>query len=58
MYFKNIRRICIFRRCAVFYSSIATNRSRAMDVPDFTRGAWKTAPKMDMVDIDLAHFKV
>ena len=36
----------------------ATNRSRAMDVPDFTRGAWKTAPKMDVVDIDLAHFKV
>ena len=36
----------------------ATNRSQAMDVPDFTRGAWKTAPKMDVVDIDLAHFKV
>jgi hypothetical protein len=36
----------------------ATNRSQAMDVPDFTRGAWKTAPKMDVVDIDLAHFKI
>ena len=36
----------------------ATNRSRPMDVPDFTRGAWKTAPKMDVVDIDLAHFKI
>ena len=36
----------------------ATNRSQAMDVPDFTRGAWKTAKKMDVVDIDLAHFKI
>ena len=36
----------------------ATNRSRPMDVPDFTRGAWKTAPKMDVVNIDLAHFKI
>ena len=36
----------------------ATNRSQTLDVPDFTRGAWKTAPKMDVVDIDLAHFKV
>ncbi|MBR0066423.1 MAG: hypothetical protein IJQ00_02415 [Kiritimatiellae bacterium] len=36
----------------------ATNRSQSLDVPDFTRGAWKTAPKMDVVDIDLAHFKI
>ena len=36
----------------------AGNRSQAIDVPDFTRGAWKTAPKMDVIDIDLAHFKV
>ncbi|MBO7683231.1 MAG: Gfo/Idh/MocA family oxidoreductase [Kiritimatiellae bacterium] len=36
----------------------ATNRSQAMDVPDFMRGAWKTAPKMDVIDIDLEHFKV
>ena len=36
----------------------AKNRSQSMDVPDFMRGAWKTAPKMDVVDIDLAHFKV
>ena len=36
----------------------AGNRSRPMDVPDFMRGAWKTAPKMGLVDIDLKHFKV
>jgi hypothetical protein len=36
----------------------ATNRSQSMDIPDFTRGAWKTAPKMDVVDIDLAKFKI
>ena len=36
----------------------ADSRSQAMDVPDFTRGAWKTAPKMDVVDIDLARFQV
>ena len=36
----------------------ATNRSQAMDVPDFTRGAWKTAPKMEVVDIDLKNFKI
>jgi len=36
----------------------ATNRSQALDVPDFTRGEWNNAPKMDVVDIDLAHFKI
>ena len=36
----------------------ASNRSQSLDVPDFTRGAWKTAPKMDVVDIDLEKFKV
>ena len=36
----------------------ATSRSRALDVPDFTRGAWKTAPKMSMIDIDLSKFRV
>ena len=30
----------------------ATGRSCALDVPDFTRGAWKTAPKMPMIDVD------
>ncbi|MBP5226443.1 MAG: Gfo/Idh/MocA family oxidoreductase [Kiritimatiellae bacterium] len=36
----------------------AGNRSQAMDVPDFMRGAWKTAPKMDVIDIDLVNFEV
>lgn len=36
----------------------AGNRSGALDVPDFTRAAWKTARKMDVVDIDLVHFGV
>lgn len=36
----------------------AGNRSQAMDVPDFMRGAWKTAPKMGLIDIDLAKFPV
>ena len=29
------------------------NRSNSVDVPDFTRGAWKTAPKLGDLDIDL-----
>ena len=29
-------------------------RSRAYDIPDFTRGAWRTTPAMGIVDIDLA----
>ena len=32
----------------------ADNRGRSMDIPDFTRGAWKTAPKLGLVDVDLA----
>jgi hypothetical protein len=32
----------------------ATNRGRSMDVPDFTRGGWKTAKPLGIVDIDLA----
>ena len=38
----------------------ADNRGRSMDIPDFTRGAWKTAPKLSLVDVDLAklNFKV
>ncbi len=36
----------------------AANRSSALDIPDFTRGAWKTAKKMDVVDIDLVNFEV
>ena len=30
------------------------NRSRAYDIPDFTRGAWRTNPPLGLVDIDLA----
>ena len=30
------------------------NRSCSMDVPDFTRGGWKTAPAFGIVDVDLA----
>ena len=43
--------------CELTEKSVA-NRSQAMDVPDFTRGAWTTAPKMGVIDIDLAHFEV
>ena len=32
----------------------ADHRSRAYDIPDFTRGAWKTNKPMEVVDIDLA----
>ena len=32
----------------------ATNRGRSMDVPDFTRGGWKTAKPLGIVDVDLA----
>ena len=32
----------------------ADNRGRTMDIPDFTRGGWKTAPKLGLVDVDLA----
>ena len=30
------------------------NRSATMDVPDFTRGGWKTAAPLGIVDVDLA----
>ena len=38
----------------------ADNRGRSMDIPDFTRGAWKTAPKLGLVDVDLTklNFKI
>ena len=29
------------------------NRSRTMDVPDFTNGGWKTAKPLGIVDVDL-----
>ena len=32
----------------------AKNRGRSMDVPDFTRGGWKTAKPLGIVDVDLA----
>ena len=32
------------------------NRSKAMDIPDFTRGAWKTNKPLDIVNIDLEKF--
>ena len=31
-------------------------RSAPVDIPDFTRGAWRTNPKMEIVDIDLVKF--
>ena len=39
--------------CALTEKS-ADNRGRSMDIPDFTRGGWKTAPKLGLVDVDLA----
>ena len=30
------------------------NRSRAYDVPDFTRGGWKTAKPLGIIDVDVA----
>ena len=36
----------------------ANNRSRAMEIPDFTRGAWRTNKPMDIVDIDINRFGV
>ena len=29
------------------------NRSNSVDVPDFTRGAWKTTPPLGLVDVDI-----
>jgi hypothetical protein len=31
----------------------AANRSKALDIPDFTRGAWRTNKPMSVIDIDL-----
>ena len=28
------------------------NRSRPVDMPDFTRGAWKTRPPLGIIDVD------
>ncbi len=32
----------------------ADNRGRSMDIPDFTRGAWKTIKPLGLVDVDAA----
>jgi predicted dehydrogenase len=34
------------------------NRSRSLDVPDFTRGAWKTNAPLEVVDVDPAKLPV
>ena len=34
----------------------ATKRSKSVDIPDFTRGAWRTNKPMEVVDIDLVKF--
>ncbi len=34
------------------------HRSRAYDIPDFTRGAWRANRPMDIVDIDLGKMGV
>ena len=34
----------------------ATHRSKSVDIPDYTRGAWKTNKPLDVVDIDLVKF--
>ena len=36
----------------------ANGRSRAMDIPDFTRGAWRTNRPMEIVDIDLTRMGI
>ena len=36
----------------------ADNRSRPYDIPDFTRGAWRSSRPMGIIDIDLAKFTV
>ena len=35
----------------------ADNRGRSMDIPDFTRGGWKTAKPLGLVDVDLGKLK-
>ena len=32
------------------------NRSRTYDIPDFTRGGWRTAKPMGVIDVDLGRF--
>ena len=32
----------------------ARNRGATQDIPDFTRGGWKTAEPLGIVDVDLA----
>ena len=34
----------------------ATKRSKSVDIPDYTRGAWRTNAPMPVVDIDLVKF--
>jgi hypothetical protein len=34
------------------------NRSKAIDIPDFTRGAWRTAAPMGVVDVDLKRMPI
>lgn len=36
----------------------ALRKSCAMDIPDFTRGAWRTSKPWDIVDIDLEKFGI
>ena len=36
----------------------ADNRGRSMDIPDFTRGGWKTAKPLGLVDVDLGKLKI
>ena len=35
----------------------ADNRGRSMDIPDFTRGGWKTTKPLGLVDVDLGKLK-
>ncbi len=35
----------------------ADNRGRSLDIPDFTRGAWKTTKPLGLVDVDLGKLK-
>ena len=35
----------------------ADNRGRSLDIPDFTRGGWKTTKPLDLVDVDLGKLK-
>ena len=35
----------------------ADNRGRSLDIPDFTRGGWKTTKPLGLVDVDLGKLK-